>query len=166
MDAAAIAFVIIALALGTLIGWLAGSRGSAGGKEVAENLRLQLNAVTDERDANRQAAHELAVLKAAQEERERSFQQQIEAVREAKESLSAQFHEIGVRAAQAHAGAVHQVVRGIAERLVDVTFDLGVQCNHLANGHEILPLLRLAEAKPALVSTAMTNALERVQHQA
>ncbi len=51
--------------------------------------------MTEERDANRSAASELAILRAAQEERERSFEQQIEALREAKESLSAQFHEIG-----------------------------------------------------------------------
>ena len=48
-----------------------------------------------ERDANRDAANELAILRSARDERERSFEQQIEALREAKESLSAQFHEIG-----------------------------------------------------------------------
>jgi DNA recombination protein RmuC len=51
--------------------------------------------VVKERDANRSAATELLTMKAAQEERERSFQQQLESLREAKESLSAQFHEIG-----------------------------------------------------------------------
>jgi DNA recombination protein RmuC len=47
-----------------------------------------------ERDANRGAVSELAALKAAQQEREKAFAQQIEALKEAKESLSAQFHEI------------------------------------------------------------------------
>ena len=47
-----------------------------------------------ERDVNRAAASELAALKAAQEERDKAFQQQIEALKDAKESLSAQFHEI------------------------------------------------------------------------
>jgi len=95
MNAGVIAFIVIALALGGLIGWLVGTRAAAASKEVTENLRLQLDAVTKERDDNRSAAHELTALRASQEERERSFQQQIEALREAKESLSAQFHEIG-----------------------------------------------------------------------
>ncbi|MGI8611797.1 MAG: DNA recombination protein RmuC [Sphingomicrobium sp.] len=95
MDAATIVFILIALALGALIGWLIGSRASASSREVTDNLRLQLDAVAQERDSNRSAAGDLAILQAAQEERERSFQQQLEALREAKESLSAQFHEIG-----------------------------------------------------------------------
>src|SRR5687767_11810249 len=95
MDAATIVFILVALALGALIGWLIGSRASASSKEVIDNLRLQLDEVVKERDANRDAANDLAGVRAAQEERERSFQQQLEALREAKESLSAQFHEIG-----------------------------------------------------------------------
>ena len=95
MDAATIVFILVALGLGALIGWLVGSRASASSKQVIENLRHQLDAVVEERDANRDAAQELAVLRSAQEEREKSFQQQLEALRDAKESLSAQFHEIG-----------------------------------------------------------------------
>ena len=95
MDAATIVSILVALGLGALIGWLVGSRASASSKQVIENLRHQLDAVVEERDSNRDAAQELAVLRSAQEEREKSFQQQLEALREAKESLSAQFHEIG-----------------------------------------------------------------------
>ena len=95
MDAATIVFILVALALGALIGWLIGSRASASSKDVIDNLRLQLDEVVKERDSNRDAANDLAGVRAAQEERERSFQQQLEALREAKESLSAQFHEIG-----------------------------------------------------------------------
>src|SRR5688572_1248013 len=95
MDLTAVLIALIALGLGALIGWLIGSRSGAAGAQVIDSLRLQLDAVTDERDANREAASDLAVLRAAQEEREKSFQQQLEALREAKESLSAQFHEIG-----------------------------------------------------------------------
>ena len=94
MDAAVIAFVIVALGVGVLIGWLIGGRDGAGAKQTVENLRLQLDEVVKERDSNRGAVSELAALKAAQEEREKSFQQQIEALKDAKESLSAQFHEI------------------------------------------------------------------------
>jgi DNA recombination protein RmuC len=84
-----------ALVIGAIFGWLVGSRAAAASKQVIDSLRLQLDEVVKERDDNRSAASELAVLRAAQEERERSFQQQIEGLREAKESLSAQFHEIG-----------------------------------------------------------------------
>ena len=55
MDATAIIFVIAALALGALLGWLLGSRGSAAGQGVAELLRLQLDAVREERDAHARA---------------------------------------------------------------------------------------------------------------
>ena len=95
MDATAIAFIVIALAVGALIGWLFGSRDGAGARSTCESLRLQLDEVVKERDSNREAAQELTAFKAALEERERSFQQQIESLRDAKESLSAQFHEIG-----------------------------------------------------------------------
>jgi DNA recombination protein RmuC len=95
MDAAVIVFVLIALAVGGLIGWLIGSRDGTGARQTVENLRLQLDEVVKERDSNRAAAQDLAALKAGHEEREKSFQQQIEALKDAKESLSAQFHEIG-----------------------------------------------------------------------
>lgn len=95
MDLSVVLIAVIALGLGALIGWLIGSRAGAAGAQVISALRLQLDAVIKERDDNRSAASELAILRSAQEERERSFQQQLEALREAKESLSAQFHEIG-----------------------------------------------------------------------
>ena len=95
MDLATIALIIIALAVGGLIGWLAGGRASAGARQTVDNLRLQLDEVVKERDSNRAAVNELAALRAAQEEREKAFEQQIVALKEAKESLSAQFHEIG-----------------------------------------------------------------------
>src|SRR3954452_4955181 len=94
MDSAVIAFCVVALGVGVLIGWLVGSRNGAGAKQTVENLRLQLDEVVTERDSNRLAANELVALKAAQEERERSFEQQIAMLSAAKESLSAQFHEI------------------------------------------------------------------------
>ena len=94
MDAAVVAFIIVALVVGAVIGWLWASREAAGARQTVENLRLQLDEVVKERDSNRGAVSELAALKAAQEEREKAFAQQIEALKEAKESLSAQFHEI------------------------------------------------------------------------
>jgi DNA recombination protein RmuC len=85
---------LIALGLGAVIGWLFGNRDGAGARQTVENLRLQLNEVVRERDSNRGAVSELAALRAGQEEREKSFEQQIAALKDAKESLSAQFHEI------------------------------------------------------------------------
>jgi DNA recombination protein RmuC len=94
MDSAVVGFVLVAIVVGGLIGWLWASREAAGARQTVENLRLQLDEVVKERDANRGAVSELAGLKAGQEERERSFQQQIAALKDAKESLSAQFQEI------------------------------------------------------------------------
>jgi len=94
MDATVLGFTLVALVIGSVIGWLLGSRTAAGARQTVENLRLQLNEVVAERDVNRAAASELASLKAAHEEREKSFEQQIAALKDAKESLSAQFHEI------------------------------------------------------------------------
>ena len=94
MDATVLVFLVVAIAVGALIGWLLGSREGAGAKQTIDTLRLQLDEVVRERDANRSAGHELAALKAAQEEREKAFEQQIAALKDAKESLSAQFHDI------------------------------------------------------------------------
>jgi DNA recombination protein RmuC len=95
MDATVAAFVVIALVVGGVIGWLWASRETAGARQTVDNLRLQLDEVVKERDANRSAANDLAALRGAQEEREKAFEQQLAALKEAKESLSAQFHEIG-----------------------------------------------------------------------
>jgi DNA recombination protein RmuC len=89
-----IASAIIALVVGTALGWLWASRETAGAKHTVESLRLQLDEVVKERDFNRAAVAELGALKATQAERENSFAQQIAALKDAKESLSAQFHEI------------------------------------------------------------------------
>src|SRR5947209_16476126 len=94
MDVTVVVIAIAALTIGAALGWLWAGRATAGARQTVENLRLQLDEVVKERDANRGAVSELAGLKAAQEEREKSFAQQIEALKDAKESLSAQFHEI------------------------------------------------------------------------
>ncbi len=99
MDATAIVFVMAALALGVLIGWLLGSRGAASGQGVADSLRLQLDGVRDERDAHARSIEALrgehvnlasrhAGLVASQEERDRAHQQQLAA-------LETKFAEVG-----------------------------------------------------------------------
>jgi DNA recombination protein RmuC len=89
-----VAAVVVALILGALIGWLVGSREGAGARSTVDNLRMQLDEVVKERDANRAAAQDLAALKAAQEERERAFEEKIDELTKAREALSAQFAEI------------------------------------------------------------------------
>lgn len=92
---AVVALALLALVAGGLIGWLVGSRAAAASKAVIDSLRLQLDEVVKERDLNKAAAHDLAALKATSDERDRAFAKQIETLKEAKESLSAQFAEIG-----------------------------------------------------------------------
>ena len=91
--------IILALAvgvmLGALIGWLYAGRDSAAAKQTVENLRLQLDEVVKERDANRSAANDLAAFRAAQEEREKAFDEKVAELTRAREELSAQFAEVG-----------------------------------------------------------------------
>jgi len=94
MNAAVLGFVLIALAIGAVIGWLIGNRAGAGASQTVDSLRLQLDAVVKERDANCDAATRLAALEASQVERERGFEARIAELIEAKEALSSQFAEI------------------------------------------------------------------------
>jgi DNA recombination protein RmuC len=88
------AFILLALLIGGVIGWLWAGRESAAAKQTVENLRLQLDEVVRERDAGRSAVQELAALKASQDERDKGFEARIKELVEAKEALSAQFAEI------------------------------------------------------------------------
>jgi DNA recombination protein RmuC len=94
MNATVIAFVLVALVIGAALGWLWASREAAGARQTIENLRIQLDEVGGERDANRDAATKLAALEASQIERDRGFEARIRELVEAKEALSAQFAEI------------------------------------------------------------------------
>ena len=49
------------------------------------------------------------------------------------------FRGAGIGAAEAHLRAIHEVMHRIPERLVHVTLNVGVQSDHLANGHSGLP---------------------------
>jgi DNA recombination protein RmuC len=95
MDVGSIVFILVALAIGAVIGWLAGSRDGVGAKQTVDSLRLQLDEVVKERDANRGAAQELAALKAVQDERERAFEERLVELATAREALTAQFAEVG-----------------------------------------------------------------------
>ena len=106
MDATVIMFIAAALALGALLGWLFGARGSAAGAGVAESLRLQLDGVREERDTHARSIHTLrgehgelatrhAAAEAARGERERAFEERLAEINAAKEALGAQFAEVG-----------------------------------------------------------------------
>jgi DNA recombination protein RmuC len=84
--------VILALLLGLALGWAMGGRSAQAGNETSLQLRSMLDAVVGERDV---AKDRLARLETSLEERERSFDEQLRALGEAKETLSAQFGEIG-----------------------------------------------------------------------
>jgi DNA recombination protein RmuC len=84
--------VIAALLGGMALGWFMGGRVGHAGAETAEQLRAMLNEVVDERDA---AKDKLARLETSLDERERSFDEQLHVLNNAKEMLSAQFGEIG-----------------------------------------------------------------------
>jgi DNA recombination protein RmuC len=87
-----IVIVIFALLGGLALGWFAGSRAGKAGLETTSQLRAMLDQVVVERDS---ARDRLARLETSLEERERSFEEQIAALGDAKENLSAQFGEIG-----------------------------------------------------------------------
>ena len=84
--------VIAVLLMGGAIGWYLGYRMGQAGAETALQLRSMLDAVVEERDS---AKDRLARLETSLIERERSFDEQKLALSSAKESLSAQFGEIG-----------------------------------------------------------------------
>jgi DNA recombination protein RmuC len=94
MTATVLAIVLVALVTGIVIGWLIGGRSAAAASQTVDNLRLQLDEVVKERDANRDAATRLAALEASQAERDRGFEARIKELVEAKEGLSAQFAEV------------------------------------------------------------------------
>lgn len=87
-----IVIVVLALLLGLALGWVMGGRSAQAGNETSLQLRSMLDAVVNERDG---AKDRLARLETSLEERERSFDEQLRALGEAKETLSAQFGEIG-----------------------------------------------------------------------
>src|SRR6476646_3474218 len=94
MNAAVLMVGLVALVVGALIGWLYASREAAGAKQTVDSLRLQLDEVVKERDANRDAVMKLAALEASQLERDKAFEARIKELIEAKEALSTQFAEI------------------------------------------------------------------------
>ena len=91
MDPTLIMFVIAALALGGLLGWLFGSKGAGAATERAaraEQLQRMLDAVVAERD-------EALRGRASLEADARNFDQRMEDLKQSKDALAAQFRTIG-----------------------------------------------------------------------
>jgi DNA recombination protein RmuC len=95
MDPIIIATAIIAFLIGGLIGWLAGKQGAAKAEASVESLRMQLDAVREERDAAVQeakaGASELATLRAEADH----FAERMKDLESARDKLVAQFREVG-----------------------------------------------------------------------
>jgi DNA recombination protein RmuC len=93
LDPLIIVFVVIlALLAGLGLGWLMGGKAARAGGETTLQLRAMLDEVVAERD---RAKDRLARIETSLEERERSFDEQLRALGEAKDLLAAQFGEIG-----------------------------------------------------------------------
>jgi DNA recombination protein RmuC len=93
VDPLIIVLLVIAALLGGLaLGWVMGGRVGRAGAETTTQLRAMLNEVVEERDG---AKDRLARLETSLDERERSFDEQVQVLNTAKEMLSAQFGEIG-----------------------------------------------------------------------
>jgi len=90
-----VAVVVVALALGALIGWLLGSREGAGAKLTVDTLRMQLDEVVKERDGARENLNATSKELAALQADARNFDQRMKDLAESKDALIAQFREVG-----------------------------------------------------------------------
>jgi DNA recombination protein RmuC len=106
MDSSLILFVVLALAAGAAAGWFLGARQAAlYRKERDDRTEDFRKAITDlagmqsrldeARQACSDARAECAGLSAARDAQERSFQERLAEIKDAREALSAQFSEIG-----------------------------------------------------------------------
>jgi DNA recombination protein RmuC len=106
MDSSLLLFLIMALAAGAALGWFLGSRQAALYRKErddrTEDFRkaiVDLAGMQEKLDEARQACAdaraECAGLSAAREAQERSFQERLAEIKDAREALSAQFSEIG-----------------------------------------------------------------------
>lgn len=95
MGVGVIAFGLVALIVGGIMGFLLGSRDGVGARQTAKSLRLQLDEVVKERDLARDAhevsSRELAALQADA----RNFEQRLQDLAGSKDALIAQFRAVG-----------------------------------------------------------------------
>jgi DNA recombination protein RmuC len=87
-----IAVAVITLLMGGAIGWFLGQKLAASGAETAAHLRSMLDSVVIERD---EAKDRMARLETSLTERDRSFDEQLTVLAQAKDALTVQFGEVG-----------------------------------------------------------------------
>jgi DNA recombination protein RmuC len=97
MDPISLLLVVFALAVGAALGWLLASRQSSKAGATAELLRLTLDEVTRERDSERGRANASAQDLATLQADARNFEARMKELLEAKQQLTAQFHEVGAK---------------------------------------------------------------------
>ena len=95
MDAAVIVFIVVALVVGGLIGWLMGNRQAAGERQTVEMLRMQRDELVRERDSARQELNESERLRSALDADKRNFETRLADLQKSREELVNQFREIG-----------------------------------------------------------------------
>jgi DNA recombination protein RmuC len=97
MDPIALVLALLALIVGAALGWLFASRHGSKAGATADLLRMTLDEVTKERDAERGRANASAQDLAALQADARNFEARMKELLEAKEALTAQFHEVGAK---------------------------------------------------------------------
>ena len=97
MDPISLLLVLLALIVGAALGWLFASRHGSKAGATADLLRMTLDEVTKERDAERGRANAAAQDLAALQADARNFEARMKELLEAKEALTAQFHEVGAK---------------------------------------------------------------------
>lgn len=117
MDATVLLFIVVALGLGALTGWLLGSRDGAGARQTVESLRLQLDEVVKERDVNRAAATELAALRATQAERDNNYAARLEELRQLETRVETKFQDLAGKAVE----SAHNAFLERADEKLDAT---------------------------------------------
>ncbi len=89
---AIIASLLLGVGFGVAAGWFMGQRMASAGNETVSQLRSMLDGITEERDG---ARDQLARLEASSEERQKSFEQQLQSLKDAKEALTLEFENVG-----------------------------------------------------------------------
>jgi DNA recombination protein RmuC len=91
----AILLILAALALGLLVGWLVQARQASKATATVDMLRLQLDEVVKERDAERARADEESRKTATLEAEAVGFDTRMKELATARDTLAAQFREVG-----------------------------------------------------------------------
>jgi DNA recombination protein RmuC len=87
--------IVVTLALGGLLGWLFGSRQSAGERRTSEMLKLQRDELVQERDTLRSERDAAELARAELAADARSFETRMSDLQKSRDELTNQFREVG-----------------------------------------------------------------------